>query len=81
MTPTEFVIWLKEYILKQNFAEQKTWDIVNKLNQVKLPGTQLKIQFPDYPDTVKLKTVYVSDSTSGKDTFTTFNYSDDGTIY
>lgn len=85
MSPAQYIQWLHQYLVESR--DNNTYDIdrvltiKQKINSVITNGTQLEIPFPDYPDTVKLKTVYVSDSTSGKDTFTTFNYSENGTIY
>jgi hypothetical protein len=82
MTEREFIIWLRGHMVQANYADNFNWEILNRLLQIQSDqpkSTQLEIPFPDSNMT---KTIWVSDSTSGKHTYSTFNYrEDDGTIY
>jgi len=82
MTEREFITWLRGHMIEANYADKFNWEILNGLIQIQTEqpkATQLEIPFPDPNMT---KTIWVSDSTSGKHTYSTFNYrEDDGTIY
>ena len=82
MTKREFIVWLRGHMMNANFADKFNWEILDKLLLIKSEtskSTQLEIPFPN----PKLsKTIWVSDSTSGKHTYSTLTYrEDDGTIY
>jgi hypothetical protein len=85
MTLDEFITWLRGHMMQANYADNFNWEILNRLIQIQPEqpkSTQLEIPFPDNTDKGTSKTIWVSDSTSGKHTYTTFNYKeDDGTIY
>lgn len=85
MTEREFITWLRGHMMEANYAKQFNWEILNKLLLIQPEQqkyTQLEIPFPDDIEKGISKTVWVSDSTSGKDSYSTFNYTEDnGTIY
>lgn len=85
MTEREFITWLRGHMMEANYALKFNWEIIDKLLQIKSEtpaGKQLEIPFPEYSDPELSKTIWVSDSTSGNHTYSTFTYREnDGTIY
>ena len=85
MTEREFITWLRGHMMNANYKDKFNWDIIDKLIQVQHvdnTGIQLEIPFPEYPNAELSKTIWVSDSTSGKHTYSTLTYREnDGTIY
>jgi hypothetical protein len=82
MTEREFITWLRGHMMSANYGDTFNWEILDKLLLIKseTPSSkQLEIPFPEYGLS---KTIWVSDSTSGKHTYSTLTYQeDDGTIY
>ena len=75
MTEREFITWLRGHMMEANYANQFNWEILNKLLLIKTDNPkaiQLEIPFPE--ERGISKTIWVSDSTSGTDTITTFAY-------
>ena len=85
MTEREFITWLRGHMMNANYKDKFNWDIIDKLIQIQPNDNsykQLEIPFPDYPNPELSKTLWVSDSTSGKHTYSTLTYREnDGTIY
>lgn len=85
MTEREFITWLRGHMMNANYKDKFNWDIIDKLIQIQPTDNlnkQLEIPFPDYPNSDLSKTLWVSDSTSGKHTYSTLTYREnDGTIY
>jgi hypothetical protein len=82
MTEREFITWLRGHMMEANYANTFNWEILDKLLLIKseIPSSkQLEIPFPESDLS---KTIWVSDSTSGKHTYSTLTYREDnGTIY
>ena len=85
MTEREFITWLRGHMMEANYADTFNWEILDKLLLIKSEtskSTQLEIPFPDNTNKGTSKSIWVSDSTSGKHTYSTLTYrEDDGTIY
>lgn len=85
MTEKEFIIWLRGHMAEADYPSLFNQAIVDKLLLIKsesVVNKQLEIPFPEYPNSELSKTIWVSDSTSGKHTYSTLTYrEDDGTIY
>ena len=85
MTKREFIVWLRGHMMNANFDDKFNCEILDKLLLIKSEtpsNKQLEIPFPEYTNSELSKTIWVSDSTSGKHTYSTLTYrEDDGTIY
>jgi len=92
MTEREFIVWLKGHMMEANYALKFNCEILDKLLQIKSEtpvSKQLEIPFPEDPNPELSKTIWISDSTSGTDTYSTYintfttkyRHTDDGTIY